>query len=248
MDFKNGTTKEIEKLASHVTNFTGSQKIGETLKLKLKLMDDDKLLFLHGSKFERKFKRGFDKRDTKSGIFLNYGNMRKKVMFMKSVRRVNYTHNNMCSVIELKLDNNDRLLIFLPNERKNYKDLISHLNYVKMNEIMESMKERMVDIRIPKFSLICEKTSESLRSHEDMYHLATTASMSDMSDGYGFHLSSVMSTISFQIDEEGIKVYSITTSTGRSKSVTFNCNHPFIFFVLSAKDNLCLLLGVIENL
>ncbi|RWS22876.1 hypothetical protein B4U80_13990 [Leptotrombidium deliense] len=88
--------------------------------------------------------------------------------------------------------------------------------------------------------IISQKNLEGLKANANYYHLATKASMSDISNS---------------INEEGIKYHTIIGSGLRRKSdklnhkrIHFNCNRPFIIFVFSKNENLALLIGIIEQL
>ncbi|RWS20706.1 leukocyte elastase inhibitor-like protein [Leptotrombidium deliense] len=249
VDLENDTKEETAELLAEIANITADKAILEKFGNSLKLGKAEKLIMLHGNHFERKFKLAFNKSKTVNGTFLNFGTQETTVPFMKMKSEFRHYADDYFSALEIPFDNGDKLIIFLPNKNDGYKYIMNNMTQATIHMTLQKMKMKSIHISIPKFKIISEKRMDSFEKDSDHKWITSSkASFEGISGGPGLYFSNVVIVTSFELNENGLRYTSISTSgSERSNEAEFDANHPFIYFVLT-NFSIALNCGVINKL
>ncbi|RWS20605.1 serpin B3-like protein, partial [Leptotrombidium deliense] len=236
------------EMIEEMKNFTNSEEIESAMKNKLNISKDDKWVVLHASKLEQNFVYPFDESKTANGNFSNIGKENTTVKFMNMKRKLNYTSNDKFSAVVLPLENRHDFLIMCPSNGTDYRNFVANLSHTTVNETMKNMTETVVNVSIPKFKIVSEKTSFNLRSNKDLYQLLTLSKLMGVSNPPDLHITSVLFVNYVEVSEKKVKQVALAGGSGRSVGdvESFVCNRPFVYIVLL--DGINMLTGIVDKL
>ncbi|XP_071455099.1 serpin B5-like [Hetaerina americana] len=142
------------------------------------------------------------------------------------------------------------LIIILPNECNGLGQLISDLNDTSIQEVLDMLEERELEVQIPQFTL--ESTTDpgpSLSEIGVTSVFSETADLSGISETGGLHTQEIVQLVTMKITRNiGTVNYMTAMSvTGRSIKDKFIANHPFLFFIEDHTFNVTVVAGKIIN-
>ncbi|RWS20197.1 hypothetical protein B4U80_14313 [Leptotrombidium deliense] len=124
------------------------------------------------------------------------------------------------------------------------------MTYETVHKILDKLEDKKIYVSIPKFKIISEKRIDSFEKDDELNWMSSShATFGGITNKPGLHFSTAYIVTSFMLHESGLK-YTAMTAAGSGRSVnqdTFNCDHPFIFFVLT-KHKIATLAGVVDKL
>lgn len=168
-----------------------------------------------------------------------------------STVELNHASMYYCKAVELPYKG-ERLsmVIFLPDKGK-YKEFESTLNYDKLSTIINALKPKELNVKVPKF----EFTSSSIKLKETLYNMGmpiafgSGADLSGINGIPGLFISEVLHKAFISVDENG-------TEAAASTAVIINwdmpdnimhINRPFIFLIRDRETETILFLGRMLN-
>ncbi|RWS23609.1 proteinase inhibitor I4 serpin-like protein [Leptotrombidium deliense] len=248
VDMEHEADVEALEMVEDMKNFTQSEDIEKALNNKLNVSKDDKWVVLHASKLEQNFVYPFDERKTANGNFSNFGKENTTVKFMNMKRKLNYTSNENFSAIMLPLENQYEFVIWCPSDGIDYHTFVGNLSHQKVKESLKNMTETVVNVTIPRFKIVSEKTTLTLRSNKDMYQLLTLSKLLNVATPPDLQITSMIMVNQVEVNEKKVKHVSLAAGSGRSVGdvENFVCNRPFLFMVLL--DGISMLGGIVETL
>jgi len=153
-------------------------------------------------------------------------------------------------------DENFQMMVFLPHSRdeNSIQNLIQEFSKtVDFNEIYSSLKERRVELYLPKFTighksdLVTALESLGVRS---MFN-PNAADFSRISTE-SLRVSNILHETKIEVSEEGSEAAGVTGAildlrTASSQTTEVNVNRPFIFVILDRQHNIPLFIGKVLN-
>ncbi|RWS24088.1 leukocyte elastase inhibitor-like protein [Leptotrombidium deliense] len=223
----------------------------------IKLFENDTMVYINGAKFSKKFKVPFDVKNTKTLPFKNFGTKETMTKYMRGTMYSRYANNTEYSALELPFEKEDRFLVICPHKPDGYKEMLSKICHDDIWKIINSLgKPKNVAVTLPKFSVTSEKSIESFRADADISHLLSSdAKLTGIAEG--LHFSQMYMLTNIELNETGISYEALTASKtdkqgkGRTMDVvdvSFECTHPFIYFILSKKECVATLVGYVDEL
>ncbi|XP_077209529.1 serpin B3-like isoform X2 [Paroedura picta] len=214
------------------------------------------LVLVNAIHFKGKWKREFNKADTKEEPFWISQNQSKNVQMMRQNGRFRWAvvQNSQIHVLELPYDQGDMsMLILLPSAKGGLDQLQKDLTYAKFKEwtCLSNVTEEWLDVRLPKFKL------------EEFYGLTDTlkalgmkdvfsprqADLTGISETRDLYLSNVVHKAFVEVNEEGTEAAAATGGTIETTSAKpgFIVDQPFLFAIRHNKTESILFVGAVRN-
>lgn len=172
--------------------------------------------------------------------------------------KFNYTYTDDLQILELPYTGGDiSMMIFLPKEGVELKDIISSLNRKDYISWIDEMYETNADIYLPKF-----KFETSYRLNDYLKELGMVDAFSNNADFSGIDgtknlfISSVLHKAFVEVNEEGTEVAAATAVIMDLKAIgpdepperiIFDCNHPFVFTIHHKETGTILFMGTVDD-
>lgn len=172
--------------------------------------------------------------------------------------KFNYTYTDDLQILELPYTGGDiSMMIFLPKEGVELKDIISSLNREDYISWIDEMYETNADIYLPKF-----KFETSYRLNDYLKELGMVDAFSNNADFSGIDgtknlfISSVLHKAFVEVNEEGTEVAAATAVIMDLKAIgpdepperiIFDCNHPFVFTIHHKETGTILFMGTVDD-
>jgi len=196
----------------------------------------------------------FDKKDTKEEDFVvSPGNVVKVDMMHLTDKgaEFNYAETDKLQILELPYEGEElSMLILLPKENS-LESIESSLNAEKLSTLKSLLREREIDIYIPKF-----KFETKYFMKEDLCRMGMPTAFSGDADFSGMtgkrdlFISQVIHQAFVDVNEKGTEAAAATAvimKLGVSKIKTFKADHPFIFVIQQRETGNILFLGRVVN-
>jgi len=254
VNFVDFSSEESRKLIIAKLNSTVSKQTEN--KINNLLTDDDideetKMILVNAIYFSAKWKIAFDKKKSTEKTFIGY-NHKQKTMFMNKTIQAKYFENDKYKYIEIPYkDNKAKICIVLPNDKKGLADIKSTFNYASLVGLEKNAEFKTVKISLPKFNI-----DNKIELSKILYNAGMELPFTDQADFTAMtckkelKIDKVIHQAFINIDEAGTEASAATavvmkriTSTGPSKKVEFNADHPFLFFIKENKTKSILFLG-----
>uniref|UniRef100_T1KFY4 Serpin domain-containing protein n=2 Tax=Tetranychus urticae TaxID=32264 RepID=T1KFY4_TETUR len=254
-DFTDGR-KIVEKVNSWVSNNT-EKKITSILNEAPDSLDG--LFLVNTIYFEGEWLKSFSKKRTRNKIFNNSDGTTVKTKMMTLIdERLNYVDrlDKQLKIVELPYVGNISMILILPTEDNNLKNLIDNLHSTELSSLMDSMKKtRLNNLTIPKFKL-----EDDHELHKILPSMGMTRPFQMNAEFPKITEGSLPSYISQSIQKAVIEVFeegtiaSVSTALRRStggvspKRITFIADRPFMFFIRDNKSGVNLFMGQLSNI
>ncbi|KAI4896587.1 hypothetical protein NFI96_018215, partial [Prochilodus magdalenae] len=152
-----------------------------------------------------------------------------------------------CSVVKLGLSKRTYMLLVLPHEGARLQDIENQLLTAVISTWNSHLKERYLELSLPKFSMTAVTDLRSLLSDMKVEKclLGSEASFERLSTKKNFTVDKVFNKVLFEMSEEGSEVQNKSQDERVPLKVTVN--RPFFFAVVEGNSNAILVLGKIRN-
>ncbi|XP_074135109.1 serpin B10-like isoform X1 [Sminthopsis crassicaudata] len=245
-----------DQIRTKINSWVENQTEGKIVNL---LPDDSidsmtRLVLVNAIYFKGKWKEQFKPKDTVEKPFrVNQTTTKQvKMMSMKCNLKIFHIEKPEAKGIQLYYGNGDiSMFVVLPDDINGLKELEKTITYGKLNEwTHEDMMEKYdVQLYLPKFKLEESYDLKSTLSSMGMSDAFSTnhADFSGMAERKNLFLSEVFHKSFVEVNEEGTEAAASTADelSFRMKlpSITFNVDHPFLFFIKHNKTNSILFYG-----
>lgn len=229
----------------------------------LKLLEEPlepltKLFLMNAVFFKGTWETKFDQRFTMPDTFYNDGQVPKTVPMMRKKEKQMYNFDTRLQthVLELPYSGDDiKMLLLLPEKRDGLSEIEPHLSNQILEQISSNLKEVLVQITLPRFSLSEEYDLIPVLKKMGISSIfnADKADLSGISSKQGLYVTKAIHKCAVEVNEEGSEAASVTgvsagVRTGGPLVPHFIADHPFIFFIRHSKLNLNLFIGRVLKL
>jgi serpin B len=168
-----------------------------------------------------------------------------------------YAEDAALQVLEMPyLDWELSLIIFLPRENKELKNIEVTFSPATVNNWLVKLHEEDILVSLPKFknsSSFSLKDTLSIMGMPDAFY-TSAADFSGMTDEYqGLNIGAVIHQAFIDVYEEGTEAAAATAGTIAEgmlqprKAIVFNADHPFLYIIRENKTGSILFLGRLMN-
>ncbi|XP_037364328.1 serpin B12 isoform X2 [Talpa occidentalis] len=252
--------KETEKSRQAINFWVESQSRGKIKELFSKdtITDATVLVLVNAVYFKAKWEKYFDSENTVDAPFFLSENERKtvKMMHLKGPFRLGFIEELKTQILEMKYTRGRlSMFILLPScsedNLKGLEELEKNITYEKIMSwsCPENMSEESVAVSFPQLTLEDSYDLNSILQDMGITDIfdETKADLSGISPNPSLHLSKVIHKTFLEVDENGSEAVAASGVEGETKSlpswVTFNANHPFLFFIRHNKTQTILFYG-----
>uniref|UniRef100_W5KQD6 Angiotensinogen n=1 Tax=Astyanax mexicanus TaxID=7994 RepID=W5KQD6_ASTMX len=238
--------KEAEAQVNSFIQKTSDSKVEN---LFTNINQSSNLLFASSVRFKGNWNTAFKPEKTTMQDFKVDENSTVKVPLMTHTG--NYMHLNdpgrKCSVVKLTLSKRTYMLLVLPHEGAKLQDIENHQLTQVISTWNKELKERYLELSLPKFSLTAVTDLRSLLSdmHVEKELLGSEASFERLSSTENFTVDKVFNKVLFEMSEEGSEDQSKPQDDRAPLKLTVN--RPFFFAIVEGNSNAILMLGKIRN-
>lgn len=241
VDFKGNPSaarNEINKWADSSTH-------GLIKELSTPIAESTKAVLANATFFSGKWSFPFQEKNTKKELFKNALGQQVQVDMMNRVLSTQYFRNDKYELATLPYGMyNFKMLIALPNEGTNLKDIIGSIDWTANMNIVE------LYLGLPKFEV-----NSSLKVEQALKNLGVTSIFKGLPQisNEDIMVSSIIQDAAISVDEEGSKAAAVTTIAMDSSSgikfekVAMTVNRPFAFAILDRETGSVLFEGFINQ-
>ena len=215
------------------------------------------LAILNAIYFKGTWVKPFKKSSTTPQPFHINENNTASVDMMQQVNTFNHMQNAMLQMVELPYKG-DRVSMFiiLPQEKGMLGNIEESLNEAVLNNAMKQLDQKRVDVRLPKFKIESEYDLKDVLKCLGMLRAfdRDKADFSGIAADREMYISDVVHKAYIETDEQGTEAAAATAviATERcmskpDKSVLFNANEPFVFFMRDKLTKATLFMGKVNN-
>ncbi|XP_072461127.1 serpin B10-like [Notamacropus eugenii] len=248
--------EDAEQIRTQINSWVENETEGKIVKL---LPDDSidsmtRLVLVNVIYFKGKWKEQFKPEDTTEKPFRVNQTTTKpvKMMSMKCNLQIFHIEKPDAKGIQLYYGNGEiSMFIVLPDDVNGLKELEKTITYGKLSDWTHEDMMEMYDVQLylPKFKLEKNYDLKSTLITMGMSDAFSTshADFSGMTDRKNLFLSEVFHKSFIEVNEEGTEATASTADDFsvriRLPSITFNVDHPFLFFIKHNKTNSILFYG-----
>jgi len=207
-----------------------------------------KLVLVNAIWFYGEWQTTFDEKKTKEAIFYT-PSVKQKAPFMQQTRDFLYYSDDIVQAVKIPYKKNKQSMLILLPQQNNIKTLEKNLDIDYLNLINNETREYNVNIIIPKFTVdYSVRLKQTLQQMGMTDAFSNTADFSGLTDKNDLKIDKVIHKAKFEITEKGASAAAATAvtiirKTAVIKTVTFNANHPFIYFIIDNKTKTVLFMG-----
>lgn len=195
----------------------------------------------------------FDKTLTKTENFRGYTRDIKRVPMMYQNSKLMYTDNSNYAAVQLPYGNGSyAMTVILPAEGKSVEDIAKSLTADGLNKMNGSMKECVVDLKMPRFTTSTETQLNKPISElgAPSMFISGKADFSKMSNANVF-VSTMLQKAKIEVSEEGTKAAAVTAGIvmmtalrpEEPRHVVFHANRPFIYMITQRNTGAIFFIG-----
>ncbi len=194
----------------------------------------------------------FEKGGTSPAPFYNQ-TRKTRVEFMHQTARLRYGSGPGYAALDLPYRASTlSLLVVLPNRRKGVGTLQRHLGGRGLARIVHNLSPRAVRLSLPRFHLDTQtELSDTLKKSGMPIAFSESASFSHITTAEPLKIGLVEHAADFRLDEEGteaaaatvVGIVAASAPLVPPNAVTFNANHPFLFFLRDDRTGAVLFAG-----
>ncbi|XP_067134360.1 intracellular coagulation inhibitor 1-like isoform X2 [Centruroides vittatus] len=264
-EFATKMSNDFKALVKNINFETGEDSVGEinnwvndATRGKIKSMikeiqEDTKAIILNAVYFKGSWENPFDERNTEDFIFYNNGiNPVNSPIMSREISKCMYTRNTEEGFHAVSLPykgNNVEMIIILPLPRYTIKDI--RLSAEKMEEIILSMRNYKVIVKLPKFTLeYSRELKEDLKTLGMKQAFTKFANLTGINEDKRLFVRSVLHKAVIEVNERGsVAAGSTAVIVGtRISPMLFICDHPFLFVIRDRRTRMNLFIGQINQL
>jgi serpin B len=219
------------------------------------ISDEVAMYLINALYFKSKWQFEFDKKQTKQEDFTKANNQKIKVNMMEQTTALPYYANQYLQCIEMPYGNQAfSMVAILPAENMNIDQLIEHLDNTTWQNVVNSMWEQNIWLKLPRFKIECEiKLKYPVRNAGMKLifdgHLADFSNISDVP----LFVSDIKQKTFVEVNEAGTEAAAVTviqmdyTSTGSSGPTSFFANRPFLYLIKEKSTGVILFIGRMDE-
>merc|ERR1719351_613451 len=219
------------------------------------ISDDSRLVLLNAIYFKANWMKSFNKFDTYSQVFNINQEKQLNVDMMYQQETFSFAENDKldCQVLDLPHeDENFSMLIFLPNQSGSepLNRIIKNLEYRDITRILKDMKEKVMSVSLPKFTVGYKSQLRDTLMTLGMTHVFENADFSGIAQEY-LEANDFLHEAKVEVYESGSEASGVTgISVGIRSGVSakeFNANRPFVFMIIDKESEVPLFVGKIVH-
>lgn len=183
----------------------------------------------------------FSKDQTRKEHFRGYTRDIKQVDMMHQSGKFMYADNDMFAAVSLPYGNRSyRMVVLLPNEGKSLADVTATLDTKAFANVLESMEQCIVDLKLPRFSVETELPLNDIvaKLGAPSMFKPGVADFNRMATGQ-MCISKMLQKAKIEVEEEGTRAAAVTVGVmvGASlrshepRRVEFHANRPFAYII-----------------
>lgn len=252
-DFKNdfeGSRQKINKWVEDVTK----KKIVNLIP-KGVLNELTRMVLVNAIYFNAAWENPFEKsRTTKAPFFITSKN-KVNTDFMFASFRMRYVQMDGMQAVEIPYKGYTMSMgVVLPDKIDGIKDLEGKLSYANLIKWMSAMNYEKVELSLPKFKTISDFELNAVLQKLGMIEaFGMEADFSGITGDKSLFINKIIHKAFVDVNEEGTEAAASTAvvmaekSAGPSKSIVFNANHPFVFYIKDNQKDVILFMGRLLN-
>ena len=219
------------------------------------ISDDSRLVLLNAIYFKANWMKSFNKFDTSSQVFDINQEKQLNVDMMNQQETFSFAENDKldCQVLDLPYeDENFSMLIFLPNQSGSepLNRIIKNLEYRDITRILKDMKEKVMSVSLPKFTVGYKSQLRDTLMNLGMTHVFENADFSGIAQEY-LEANAFLHEAKVEVYEAGSEASGVTgISLGIRSGVSakeFNADRPFVFMIIDKESEVPLFVGKIVH-
>merc|ERR1712029_120470 len=219
------------------------------------ISDDSRLVLLNAIYFKANWMKSFSKFDTSSQVFDINQEKQLNVDMMYQQETFSFAENDKldCQVLDLPYeDENFSMLIFLPNQSGSepLNRIIKNLEYRDITRILKDMKEKVMSVSLPKFTVGYKSQLRDTLMNLGMTHVFGNADFTGIAQEY-LEANAFLHEAKVEVYESGSEASGVTgISLGIRSGVSakeFNANRPFVFMIVDHENDVPLFVGKIVH-
>lgn len=181
----------------------------------------------------------FDKSETKAEPFRLESGGDMSVSMMHRKGEYGYNENGLCKMVNLPYGNGSfSMVVMLPNAGRTVAEVIETMTKDKWQNDLASMSKEIVDLHMPKFTVVYNDFIEnSIRNLGARQMFTTAADFKNMVANGAFNVGFVKHAVKIIVDEEGTEAAAVT-GTGDilgpnpNDVKVFYADRPFIYAIV----------------
>merc|ERR1719351_326225 len=219
------------------------------------ISDDSRLVLLNAIYFKANWMKSFNKFDTYSQVFNINQEKQLNVDMMYQQETFSFAENDKldCQVLDMPYeDENFSMLIFLPNQSGSepLNRIIKNLEYRDITRTLKDMKEKVMSVSLPKFTVGYKSQLRDTLMTLGMTHVFENADFSGIAQEY-LEANDFLHEAKVEVYESGSEASGVTgISLGIRSGVSakeFNANRPFVFMIIDKESEVPLFVGKIVH-
>ncbi|XP_028324798.1 angiotensinogen [Gouania willdenowi] len=240
--------EEAEQLINSFVEKTSGEKVKDIFK---DVNASSDFLFLSSFLFQGSWKTAFQPENTSMQEFhVDEANTVTAPM-MTHTGQYLYLNDKMrkCTIVKLPLSKRSNMLLVRPHDETDLHEIESKLLTDVISGWYQDLKEGLLELSIPKFSMTSTTDLRDLLHSMDPVIeskvLGSQADFSQLSNTKPFTIDKIVNKVLFEMSEEGHEPQDTTEEAGIPLKVSFN--KPFFFSVVEENSGSILMLGKITN-
>ncbi|XP_062899493.1 protein Z-dependent protease inhibitor [Mobula hypostoma] len=210
-----------------------------------------RLMFINYILFKGKWKAPFDPNLTVNGTFYVNAYTRVKVpmMYKEGPFLLTYDKNHSCTVLKLPYKGSASMLVVMPTGA-GYQLLEDELSTQLIDQWMEALRSKHIDLYFPKFKLEkLYKMERKLRQLGMITPFSNSADLSGISSSHLLKISEVIHKAVINVDEKGTEAAAVTgvLAVPYSLPLVIKIDHPFIFMIHEDITKTLLFIGRVKD-
>jgi serpin B len=215
-----------------------------------------RLVLVNAIYFKGNWTSQFDPKQTMEEPFHIAPDKDAKCSLMNRKGTYAYTETPHLQVLELPYAGDDvSMIVLLPRNSEPIARLERELTPAKLTEWTTALREREVQVFLPKFKLTCEFSLEKILESMGMaIAFSNDADFSGMNGNRSLAISAVLHKAFVDVNEEGTEAAAATAVTMRATAVlapvpvpVFRADHPFVFLIRDKHNGSILFLGRVTD-
>ncbi|XP_007933729.1 serpin B12 [Orycteropus afer afer] len=252
--------KDTEKSRQEINFWVECQCQGKIRELFSKDTIDNTtvLVLVNAVYFKAKWENYFDFENTVDAPFFLNENEKKSVKMMnqKGLFRIGFIEDLQAQILEMRYTKGKlSMFVLLPSSSsdnvKGLEELERKMTYEKIMSwtTSENMSEEAVALSFPQFTLEDSYDLNSILQDMGIVDIfdETKADLTGISPSPNLYLSKIVHKTVLEVNEDGTQAYAASGAVSMARSrpsyVTFNANHPFLFFIRHKKTQTLLFYG-----
>ncbi|XP_059214915.1 angiotensinogen [Centropristis striata] len=240
--------QEAEQLVNSFVETTSDGRLKGVFK---DLNSSTDLLFVTSFNFQGNWRTAFQPEKTSMQEFHVDETTTVMAPLMTHTGQYHYLNDKVqrCTVVKLSLSKRSYMLLVLPHEGANLRDIESKLLTDVMSGWYQNLQEGLLELSLPKFSMSSVTDVRDLLTNMspelEAQMLGSEAEFSQLSNTKPFTINKAVNKVLFEMSEEGAEPQDKIQEAGIPLKLTIN--RPFFFSVIEGDSNAILMLGKITN-